>query len=459
MAKPYKDGAGWAYRLRVAGQDIYRSGFSSAAQAKRHCEQLRFELKQGPREAGFGAHRTCLGVAFSDYARQRLPFLKGAVNDAKRINRYLRAVGLPIAKLKPVELLKDGKRVYWEVTFEDEGERRIPHSLQTHRARQQVGSCESDAVRARLARMPMAEITTHHIQPLINALRAEGKKSATIHLERSELRRVFQHAVAVWKWRISGGNPAGRELDMPPVDPGRERVLSNEEWQRVSKGLLEYGNEHVAPVLCLMLETAMRSCEPLLILRWKHVNMAQRVIELPDSKNGVRKVPLGPGAVEILELVRQRAGSNRCPDAAVFPTTYEAVKKAWRVAREMAGIDDVRPHDLRHTSATRYALEFHGNLPVIMTITGHKTTRMAMRYVHVNAGQVATLMHGETLPIEHSPAGYGMSVAALLIERAGKAMKPRKNECGNSLRPVATERSQPIACSNVIRVNFGGRQS
>lgn len=45
------EGTGWAFRLRAEGQDIYRSGFASQA------------------------------AAFTRYARERLPYLKGAKLD------------------------------------------------------------------------------------------------------------------------------------------------------------------------------------------------------------------------------------------------------------------------------------------------------------------------------------------------------------------------------------------
>jgi hypothetical protein len=35
MAKPYKNGAGWAFRLRESGQDICRCGFASEAAEKK----------------------------------------------------------------------------------------------------------------------------------------------------------------------------------------------------------------------------------------------------------------------------------------------------------------------------------------------------------------------------------------------------------------------------------------
>lgn len=54
MAKPYKEGSGWAYRLRVAGQDVYRSGFASETIAQRDMEKLRIELTEGPSPSGLG---------------------------------------------------------------------------------------------------------------------------------------------------------------------------------------------------------------------------------------------------------------------------------------------------------------------------------------------------------------------------------------------------------------------
>lgn len=40
MAKAYFEGSGWAFRLRVNKQDIYRSGFSTEAAAKRAMAEL-----------------------------------------------------------------------------------------------------------------------------------------------------------------------------------------------------------------------------------------------------------------------------------------------------------------------------------------------------------------------------------------------------------------------------------
>jgi integrase len=56
-----------------------------------------------------------------------------------------------------------------------------------------------------------------------------------------------------------------------------------------------------------------------------------------------------------------------------------AIKTCFRRACRMAGIDNFRFHDLRHTFNTnmRKAGVDH---PVIMKLTGHKTPRMFQRY-------------------------------------------------------------------------------
>ena len=473
MAKPYKEGRGWAFRLRVAGQDVYRAGFKSEALARRAMDAVRHELEHGPAQSGMGPQRTSLGVAFMDYARERLPYLKGAPQDARRINQYLRALNLPVIALEPDESGAQGKRVYWKVSFVDEADRAIPDSLLEHRSGQARASTESDTARRRLAVMMVADVTTHHIQELVNALRAEGKKSATVHLERSELRRLFAHASAVWKWRFWGGNPAGKDLDMPATDPGRDRVVTNEEWERLSAELVKYRNPYVAPLACLMLETAMRSCEPLVHLRWGHILWQQRIIELPDAKAGKRQVPLGPGALHILKQLKEHAENAPQLDDRVFPTTYEAVKKGWSVARDAAGIKDVGLHDLRHTSATRFALEFKGNLPVLMLITGHKTPSMVIRYVHIRATDVSSMMHNEELSIAHCAAGYRRGVTAALdavrARRAKEALEKqahkRQVRAADDAMPersfdVAEVTAVPVAVisrNNVITVDFGRR--
>lgn len=456
MAKPFEDGRGWAFRLRIRGQDIYRSGFASEAEARRVQAEIRVGVEKEGKATGIGPFKTTLAAAFMNYARERLPYLKAARQDAQRINRYLRPFGLPIIVLTEIEHVDEPVSVYWDVSFIHESERSIPNSLTLHRAEQERASSRSAQQRARLAGMKMADVTTHDLQLLISAMVSEGKKPATVDLERAELRRLFNHARKVWRWSKPGFNPA-TDIDAPPIDNARNRVLTNDEWLKISKSLSEYGNPYVVPVVCLMLETAMRSCEPLTHLRWEHVNWSRRVLELPDSKCGKRDVPLNPAAVVILGELAARSG-DFAPSDRVFPTTYEAVKKAWSVCREESDVHGVMLHDLRHTSATRYSLEYKGNLPVIMMITGHKTVEMAMRYINLKADDVVRMMHGDAEELGSLPAGYKMNLADAFLPDDVDDEAPTEvavqQQDADEIPSIELLSSLP---RNVVRIDFGRR--
>jgi hypothetical protein len=133
----------------------------------------------------------------------------------------------------------------------------------------------------------------------------------------------------------------------------------------------------------------MRISELLVHARWQHIDWHHYVLNLPDGKDGSRAVPLSPDAMVVLRELRER-----CPDAApqerMFDTTCKALKKAWSTACKEAGVEEVRPHDLRHTAATRDSLESGGNVVVLRVIAGHKTLSMLNRYINVDVRTVAS---------------------------------------------------------------------
>ncbi len=61
---------------------------------------------------------------------------------------------------------------------------------------------------------------------------------------------------------------------------------------------------------------------------------------------------------------------------------FKDLKHAFTRARTIAGLDDVRFHDLRHTFASRLV---QGGVPLfeVMHLTGHKSLSMVQRYAHL----------------------------------------------------------------------------
>ncbi len=332
-----------------------------------------------------------------------------------RINRYLRSLGLDLVRLKRTDPAISGdtpKNAYWTVELVPCLQKRaVPKGLHQHRDQQQHRTQNSDWHRAKLARTMMSDVTAHQLQSLIDAMRQDGYGAATIALERAEFRSLFNHAQRSWYWPEPGRNPASG-LVMPKIDNARDRVLSNGEWDRLISALRDSANHFVAPALALLLQTAMRSSEILLTAHWQDVDWDRCILKLSDAKAGARDVPLSPAAIAVLRQLEGRAG-DLVPQVRIFPITYEALKAAWNRACDRAGIENANLHDLRHTGATRFALEYHGNLPVLKLITGHKTDVQLQRYINIKVDDVVRMMHGRTLDEADAPAGL---TAARLAE-------------------------------------------
>lgn len=154
-------------------------------------------------------------------------------------------------------------------------------------------------------------------------------------------------------------------------------------------------------IMTLASETAMRRSE-ICGVRREHVDLLHGVVHLPDTKNGcARDVPLTPWAREALRLFL----SGKPVRGPIFSITPGAVTRAFVRARRRARMryealcqkhgrrpnpayfDDLRLHDLRHeaTSTLASILEIHE----LAKISGHKDTRMLLRYYHPDGRELA----------------------------------------------------------------------
>lgn len=402
MAKPYKEGTTWSLRLRRKDGEIYQSGFATEADAKSALAQIDSGMKSQRNIFGDGPHKTTLAKAMQDFGLQKLSHLKGARQDAGRLNKFIRFAGLATLQLTSAA----GQARHTVTLKQEHGKRDIPNSLKDNRNALLQKSSESDKLRQQLARMKMADIASHHIQALINAMDCEGYKGATMNQELANIKRVFNHAYQIWGWHFLRHNPCSAVVIHKKAD-SRERVISQAEWEDLIVALQNYGNPYVLPALGLLLETAMRASEVLVQATWEDVAWDRNTLYLKDAKAGARTVPLGPVAMEILE--RLKSGLDFVdPKARILNLSYEALKKAWTVACKECGITDCKLHDIRHTATTRYAYEFYGNPAFLKVITGHKTGSQLQRYINIKAADVASLMHQRGLSQALAPAGLNL---------------------------------------------------
>lgn len=132
----------------------------------------------------------------------------------------------------------------------------------------------------------------------------------------------------------------------------------------------------------------------ILSLTWEHIDFKRERLVLLRTKNkGHRGIPLkGEG----LEVMKAWAKIRRIDSELVFPSDHTPGKSvdirwAWERAKEQAGLEDFRFHDLRHTTASYLAMN-GASLLDIAEILGHKTLQMVQRYAHLADSHTAEVV-------------------------------------------------------------------
>ncbi|WP_244470846.1 tyrosine-type recombinase/integrase [Microvirga massiliensis] len=204
-------------------------------------------------------------------------------------------------------------------------------------------------------------------------------KPGTVRRELAILQHCFELARKEWGLPITA-NPV-QQITLPEPQKARERRLEADEGQCLASSLATTSVWYLRPLVLLAIETGMRRGE-LLSIRWRDVDMTARTVRILKTKNGhPRTIPLTPKALEVLASLTRT-------DERVFPVTPNAVRLAWERLRRRAGLPDLRLHDLRHETVSRF-FEYGLTVPEIALISGHRDQRMLSRYTHLRPENVA----------------------------------------------------------------------
>jgi integrase len=248
-------------------------------------------------------------------------------------------------------------------------------------------SMREDTYRLRaLARHPISRLRMTALTPIkVAEYRDERLKlvsNGAVIRELSYFSSIINHARR--EWGITMINPVPL-VKKPPTPQGRNRILTEEELNRLYAALMpkiKSSNHWILPITKFALETAMRRGE-ILSLHWQHIDLHKRTALLPITKNGnSRLVPLSTSAIEILERLPRNINGR------VFPVKSATLSAAIEKARERAELRDFHFHDLRHMAITRLA-EKLPNLIELSAVSGHKSLAMLKRYYHPNAELLA----------------------------------------------------------------------
>lgn len=238
----------------------------------------------------------------------------------------------------------------------------------------------------------------------------EQHKPATVVRRLAMLSHLYTVLRKDWGWPELA-NPV-QLVRRPLVDDARERRLytsirlrgvpqnvcprSELQW------LIDATDSAELPAIMLLAtETAMRRSE-ITGIRRENIDLRHGIVLLPDTKNGSsRNVPLTPWALDVL----RRYLADKPARGTVFTLSPGAVTRAFIRARQRARaayeslcrqhgrrpqaayFRDLRFHDLRHeaTSVLADVFEMHK----LAKVTGHKDTRMLLRYYHPDGRDLA----------------------------------------------------------------------
>ena len=124
-----------------------------------------------------------------------------------------------------------------------------------------------------------------------------------------------------------------------------------------------------------------------------------------DVKTGQKAIPLNAGALEVLSTLPKLDGSPFVFPAHRSEGHYVGTPKVWRIVRSMAGIEDVRLHDLRHSFAS-IVVSGGASLPMIGALLGHTHSATTQRYAH---------LHDD--PLRAATDAVGSQIEAALSEK------------------------------------------
>ena len=169
------------------------------------------------------------------------------------------------------------------------------------------------------------------------------------------------------------------------ADRHNERYLSPKELAKLGEALTaaeaEGKNKMAINAIRLLILTGCRKSE-ILTLQWEYVNFEAGYLELPESKTGQKRVPLGAPAMELLASLKRIEGNPFVLPGEKEKHHLVGLPRVWRAVRKKAGLEDVRLHDLRHSFASVGAGAGMG-LAVVGKLLGHRDPKTTARYAHI----------------------------------------------------------------------------
>lgn len=227
------------------------------------------------------------------------------------------------------------------------------------------------------------EMNVALVTQVLHEAKATGLKPATVNRIRALLSVIFNLAI---DHELIENNPMKRVKKLQENNQ-IERYLSQDEIQRLWPILDDpehygIGNKTIAAVIKFLLLTGVRKREAL-DMRWTDVDFSKSSWHLKYNKSGkARYVTLSEDAVSVLQAIPQHSAFIFANPETRKP--YNDIRKTFDKIMQVAGITNMRIHDLRHSFAS-LAVNSGESLFVVQKLLGHASPQTTQRYAHLQS--------------------------------------------------------------------------
>lgn len=307
-------------------------------------------------------HRERTGAENKTLARRILAERENAVERAKLLG--LKNVGALITPPPPVTLR----------AFATEYLDHVDAALKPQTAETYHGIMRNHLLPA-LGSMTLREMKPGCVQQFADQRLAAGAAPSSVCQALSVLSGLFREAL---KREIVDRNPV-RMIKKPKVENVIVRFLDNEEEKR----LLAFAPEPIRTMIVVAVHSGLRTSEER-SLTWADVRFEERHVVVRGTKSKKdRVVPMNNTLYNTLQSIPRHLGSAFVFTNPGTETRYDRFNNTtWKRILLLAGIQNFRWHDLRHTFGSRLA---QAGVPIvtIKELMGHSSIQVTMRYAHL----------------------------------------------------------------------------
>lgn len=229
-----------------------------------------------------------------------------------------------------------------------------------------------------LGQKKVEAVDRRDIEKLHNALRPTPYQANRVL---SLLSKMFSLAIS-WGWRSDNPTKGLQRF----AEARRERWLSEDELSRLLAAIDGHSNQRAAGAIRLQLLTGARIGE-VLQARWRDFDFDRGVWIKPSHHTKQKRtehLPLSGPALALIVALRHSAATRATwlfpGDVAGKP--LQDIKRFWRDIIELAGLEDYRRHDNRHTHAS-YLVSSGLSLEIVGRLLGHTSPLTTQRYAHL----------------------------------------------------------------------------